>query len=76
MNQKSSYDKLSEFEFIYYKSFINPNQIKIAEDIILELLDKYRKKANRDRFILPVGEDIKLFTSFFDDVFLILNKVK
>jgi hypothetical protein len=50
--------------------------MKIAEDMVLELLDKYREKANRDRFILPIGEDIKLFTDVFNDVNLFFNKTK
>ena len=29
-------------------------------------MEKYREKANRDRFILPIGEDIKIFTDIID----------
>ncbi len=40
--------------------------MELCEKLVLNKLDKYREKINRDRFILPVGEDIKLFTNIFD----------
>jgi hypothetical protein len=33
----------------------------LSEKLILNKLDKYREVANRDRFILPKGENTKLF---------------
>ena len=39
----------------------------IAETIILSKLEKYREKANRDRFILPVEKDIKYFIDIIDN---------
>ncbi len=62
----STYNKTSEHEVMYYKGFQNKEQMELCEKLILNKLDKYREKANRDRFILPVGEDIKLFTNIFD----------
>jgi hypothetical protein len=38
----------------------------IIEKIVLEKLSKYKEKANRDRFILPIENDISLFTSIID----------
>jgi hypothetical protein len=38
-----------------------------AEGIVLLKLSKYQEKANRDRFILPAGEDIKLFTNVINE---------
>ncbi len=38
----------------------------LSEKLILKKLDKYREVANRDRFILPAGEDIKLFTDIIN----------
>ena len=35
--------------------------MKLVETMVLRKLDKYREKANRDRFILPIDHDIKLF---------------
>ncbi len=40
--------------------------MNLAETMVLEKLDEYKKQANRDRFILPVGEDIKIFTEAID----------
>jgi len=34
--------------------------------MILTKLEIYKEKANRDRFILPVGKDISLFTDVID----------
>ena len=34
--------------------------------MVLEKLDKYREKANRDRFVLPIENDISLFTNIID----------
>jgi hypothetical protein len=36
--------------------------MKKAEQMVLLKLRKYQEKANRDRFILPPGENIKLLT--------------
>ena len=39
----------------------------LAEKIILRKLKPYREKANRDRFILPLENDISLFTNIVDN---------
>jgi hypothetical protein len=66
-NRLSTYNKTSEHEVIYYKSCKNESSMNIVESIILNKLDKYREKANRDRFILPLEKDITLFTDIIDD---------
>ncbi len=38
----------------------------LVEKLVLKKLEKYKEKANRDRFILPPGSDIKLFTNIID----------
>jgi hypothetical protein len=38
----------------------------LSEEIILLMLEEYREVANRDRFVLPVGEDIKFFTDIIN----------
>ena len=38
----------------------------LSEEIILLMLEEYREVANRDRFVLPVSEDIKLFTDIIN----------
>ena len=41
--------------------------MKKAELIVLSKLRKYQDKANRDRFILPIEENINLFTNVIDE---------
>ena len=48
----------------------------LAENIVLEKLDEYRDQANRDRFILPIGKDIKLFTTVIDGAYDFFNGKK
>jgi hypothetical protein len=55
---------MPQHEVVYYKQCNNPAQLTIIENMILTKLDIYREKANRDRFILPVTENI----SFFIDI--------
>jgi hypothetical protein len=73
-NRLSGYDKISDFEVVYQKSFNTLKQCEMAEKIILDALENYKEKINKDRFILPIGEDIKIFTKIFDDTFSFLNK--
>ena len=72
-NRLSTYNKGSEFDVIYYKGFETEKQMEKAEGIVLLKLSKYQEKANRDRFILPAGEDIKLFTSVIDEAWKFFN---
>lgn len=69
----SSYNKLEDHYPIYYKSFENEEQMKVAESMILKMLYDYRMLESKDRFMLPVGKDIKLFTKAFDDSFIFFN---
>ena len=61
------YNKTAEHGVEYYKSCNNKENMDIAETIILSKLEKYREKANRDRFILPVEKDIKYFIDIIDN---------
>ena len=36
----------------------------LCEEMILFMLEEYREVANRDRFVLPIGEDIKLLNLY------------
>ena len=38
----------------------------LSEEIILLMLEEYREVANRDRFVLPIGENIKFFIDIID----------
>ena len=70
----STYDKSNDHEVIYYKPFVTDKKMKMAEDYVLDKLDIYRKQANRDQFILPAGENIKLFTNIIDNANSFFNK--
>jgi hypothetical protein len=62
----STYDKSCDHKVIYYKECKSEDDMKIIEEMVLQKLDKYREIANRDRFILPIDNDIKLFTNIID----------
>ena len=69
----SPYNKTAEHEVIYHKECKNKSLMKTIETMILEKLDKYREKANRDRFILPIENDISLFTNEIDKAIAYFN---
>jgi hypothetical protein len=69
----STYNKDSEHEVIYYKGFETEEQMEKAEQMAILKLRKYQELANRDRFILPPGENIKLFTDPIDKAFDYFN---
>jgi hypothetical protein len=69
----SSYNKLEDHYPIYYKSFKDEEQMKLAESIVLKKLYDYRMLESKDRFKLPLGKDIKLFTKAIDDAFIFFN---
>jgi hypothetical protein len=62
----STYNKTSEHQVIYYKSCNTEDNMNIIETIVLTKLSKYREKANRDRFILPLNQNISLFTNIIE----------
>jgi spore maturation protein CgeB len=64
----SNYNKSSEHEVVYYRSCNNIEDMTIIESLVLNKLKIYREQANRDRFILPLNNDIKLFTNIIDDI--------
>ncbi len=47
--------------------------MELSEKIILNKLDEFREKANRDRFILPVGKDIDFFINTINQCIDIFN---
>jgi prophage antirepressor-like protein len=74
-NRISQYNKSVEHNVVYYRECNNAKQMSLIEENILYKLDKYRERANRDRFILPEGLCISLFINvvnkacdWFDDV--------
>jgi len=69
----SSYNKLEDHYPIYYKSFKNEEQMKVAELMVLNKLYEYRMLESKDRFKLPIGKDIKLFIKAIDDAHIFFN---
>jgi hypothetical protein len=63
----SNYNKTAEHEVIYYKNCESEKDMTAIETLVLKKLNKYREKANRDRFILPLENDISLFTNVIND---------
>ncbi len=47
--------------------------MELAEGIVLNKLYEYREKESKDRFILPIGKDTKLFTKPIDDAVIFFN---
>jgi cell division protein FtsB len=66
-NRLSTYNKTCEHQVIYYKQCINEEILNLVESMTLNLLKKYQEKANRDRFILPVENDISLFINIIEN---------
>jgi len=66
-NRLSTYNKTCEHHVIYYKKCINEEILNLVEIMTLNLLKKYQEKANRDRFILPVENDISLFINMIEN---------
>ena len=48
--------------------------MKLVEGMVLAKLEPYREKANRDRFILPVENDLILFTDIIENCIKFLIK--
>jgi hypothetical protein len=69
----STYNKTCEHKVIYYKNCNNEDEMNMIENMVLKKLDKYREQANRDRFILPIDNDIKLFTDIIDEAINFFN---
>ena len=47
--------------------------MKLDESMVLNKLNEFREQGNRDRFILPAGDNIKLFTDSIDKAFKYFN---
>ena len=62
-----TYDKTCDHYVVYYKECKNEEEMDLIEDMVIKKLDKYKEVANRDRFILPIDNDIKLFTDIIDN---------
>ena len=65
-NRLSTYNKTSEHEVIYYKECKSKEVMNTVEQMVINKLQDYKEKANRDRFILPLEKDITFFTDTID----------
>ena len=72
----STYNKTCDHEVIYYKSCYKKELLLTIENMVLKRLDAYREVANRDRFILPNGQDISFFTNIIDQSIAFFNTDK
>ena len=66
-NRLSSYNKTCDHQVIYHKKCINEETLNLVELCVLNKLKQYQEKANRDRFILPIENDISLFTNIVEN---------
>ena len=67
VNRLSTYNKTAEHQVVYYKECKQEEYMNTIENMVLIKLDKYREKANIDRFVLPVENNILLFTDIIDN---------
>jgi prophage antirepressor-like protein len=63
----SSYNKTLDHHVVYSKGCKSIEHMHVIEKMVLYKLDKFREKANRDRFILPEDIDISFFIKIVDD---------
>ena len=61
------YNKTAEHEVVYYQPCKNGEHLKIIESIVLNKMEPYREKANRDRFVLPINKELSLFTNIIEN---------
>ena len=67
MKRLSTYNKICDHQVIYYKECIDEQIMNIVELLVLNKLKQYQEVANRDRFILPLENDIFLFTNIIEN---------
>ncbi len=58
----STYNKSDEHEVVYYQECGDEETMTLVENMVFQYLKEYREQANRERFILPKTEEIKLFS--------------
>ena len=65
-NRLSTYNKTCDHQVIYNKKCIDEEILNLVEIMVLNKLKQYQEKANRDRFILPLENNISLFTNIVE----------
>ena len=61
-----NYNKTAEHEVVHYRECKDEENMNVVELMVLNKLNDYREKANRDRFILPIEKDIMFFKEAID----------
>lgn len=72
-NRLSVYNKSCEHEVIYFQECSTESIMDIAEQIVLNKLDGFREKTNRDRFVLPDDKPIDFFINHISNAIDILE---
>ena len=75
IDRLSSHNRTVEHEVIFMKECNSASQMRLVELMVLTILSKYREVTCRDRFVLPEGKDISLFTKPIEDVINLLQDV-
>lgn len=75
IDRLSSHNRTVEHEVIFMKECNSASQMRLVELMVLTILSKYREITCRDRFVLPEGKDISLFTKPIEDVINLLKDV-
>ena len=65
-NRLSTYNKTTEHEVVYYKECKSEEDMNIIEGMVLNKLKEYKEQANRDRFVLPIENDIIFFINIIN----------
>jgi len=65
-NRLSTYNKSDEHEVVYYQGCGDEETMGCVETMTFQYLKEYREQANRERFILPEKEEIKLFSEIIN----------
>ena len=75
IDRLSSHNRTVEHDVIFIKECNSASQMRLVELMVLTILSKYREITCRDRFVLPEGKDISLFTKPIEDVINLLKDV-
>ena len=62
----STYNKTCEHQVIYYRGCGSVENMKMVEQLVLNKLEPYRERANRDRFVLPIDKPVSFMTNVVD----------
>ena len=73
-NRLSTYNKSDEHEVIYHHECKDSNTMDLVEIMVFQKLKEYREQANRERFILPIKNDISMFIDIIKNCIIFINE--